>query len=306
MSISLTRTLTRKILIPSRAFSITSLTRSSATDDNSGTTTTPQKSAESNLYGTAPYHKSYILLHASEPPSQFPSRFSTPLQKQLQLRVMKWGGLVNFSYYGPTTGTHSLALTAFSTLGGRLEIPELSMENIDEVARTLERHANAVTTEGQDSEAEDEVHLLVCTHGARDCRCGEMGGELVKELRKAAADLEKTNDHGFAGRIRVGEVAHVGGHKLGNLKPEHAKDIINAAIQSATKPLHGKAMPLLPSHWRGRMGLDKYEQEDLFRLIRQKEVSHQQRSQPETAPQSFGDPKFFILSGFMLVESETP
>ncbi|KAG6835158.1 hypothetical protein H0H93_004353 [Arthromyces matolae] len=283
MSISLTRTFTRKIHVPSRAFSTTSLTRSSVTvtapnDSNATTTTTLQKSAESNLYGTAPYHKSYILLHASEPPSQFPSRFSTPLQKELQLRVMKWGGLVNFSYYGPTTGTHSQALTAFSTLGGRLDIPELSMQNIDEVARMLERHAYAVTTEGQGSEAEDEVHLLVCTHGARDCRCGEMGGELVKELRKAAADLEKTNDHGFSGSIKVGEVAHVGGHKyaanvlmyphgewLGNLKPEHATDIINAAIQSATKPLHGKAMPLLPSHWRGRMGLDKYEQEDLFR-----------------------------------------
>jgi hypothetical protein len=54
---------------------------------------------------------------------------------------------------------------------------------------------------------QDGVEILVCTHGSRDCRCGDRGGALVRALRH---EVEK---RGLAGRVRVGDIAHVGGHK---------------------------------------------------------------------------------------------
>lgn len=47
--------------------------------------------------------------------------------------------------------------------------------------------------------------ILVCTHGARDCRCGDIGGDLVAALR---AEVEKRKS-----TIEIGELGHVGGHK---------------------------------------------------------------------------------------------
>jgi hypothetical protein len=52
-----------------------------------------------------------------------------------------------------------------------------------------------------------KLWILVCTHGARDCRCGERGPQIAEEVQKYIAKrrLEET--------IVCGEVSHVGGHK---------------------------------------------------------------------------------------------
>ena len=202
MSLSLLRALAR--LRTTRTFTTTASLSSSAQDLTI--------KEEKPLYGTAPSHRSYIFIHASEPPSAFPPRFSTPLQRALQLKVMKWGGTINFSWTGsPELAGNGPALTAFSTMGGRLEVPELNMDNIDEVAEMLERHA----TEGPLAPGtSDEVHLYVCTHGARDCRCGEMGGAVLRALQGEVARLVKADPLGIASRINIGEVGHVGGHQF--------------------------------------------------------------------------------------------
>jgi hypothetical protein len=49
--------------------------------------------------------------------------------------------------------------------------------------------------------------IMVCTHGARDCRCSDMGRPLVVALR------EEISKKGLAEKVTVGEIAHVGGHK---------------------------------------------------------------------------------------------
>lgn len=43
--------------------------------------------------------------------------------------------------------------------------------------------------------------VIVCTHTARDCRCGDIGGDLVTSLRQSDAE------------VKVTECSHVGGHK---------------------------------------------------------------------------------------------
>lgn len=52
-----------------------------------------------------------------------------------------------------------------------------------------------------------EAEIVICTHGSRDCRCSDRGGALVEALR------EEIVRRGVGGKVRVSEVAHVGGHK---------------------------------------------------------------------------------------------
>ena len=49
-------------------------------------------------------------------------------------------------------------------------------------------------------------HLYVCTHNARDCRCGTVGLEVFHALSNLCA-LSAS-----AALLRVQEIGHVGGH----------------------------------------------------------------------------------------------
>lgn len=165
------------------------------------------KAIHKALHGTVGEHRAYIFLHSSHPPSEFPPRMTTRVQRALQLKALKWGGIVNFAWTGHSPGDTQPA-TAFSILGGRLEIPHVSLENIDEINTLLSQHVEGPMEPG----TSDETHLYVCTHGARDCRCGEHGSRLVQALR---AEIDKLNasDHPHAGRVKIAECSHVGGHQ---------------------------------------------------------------------------------------------
>ena len=158
------------------------------------------------LYGTVPPHSSYVFLHSQESPATFPTKISTAIQRELQLRTLKLGTVVNLAWMGVSPNSHRdrTPATIFSVSGGRLEIPEVSMENINEVEASLRAHIqrDAVTRETC-----QETHLYVCTHGARDCRCGEQGG-LVARLFKEEVERRKIGH-----LLKVREVGHVGGHR---------------------------------------------------------------------------------------------
>lgn len=52
------------------------------------------------------------------------------------------------------------------------------------------------------------LYIYVCTHAARDCRCGDTGGLVVEALRK------EVGRRGLTSVVKLGETGHVGGHKL--------------------------------------------------------------------------------------------
>ena len=56
----------------------------------------------------------------------------------------------------------------------------------------------------------DDGHIIVCTHGQRDCRCGDRGGALVDSLLSHTGNLTSNTS---MPSVRIGEVAHVGQHK---------------------------------------------------------------------------------------------
>ena len=55
------------------------------------------------------------------------------------------------------------------------------------------------------------LYIYVCTHAARDCRCGDIGSSVSKALRK---EIDK---RGLTSIVKLGETGHVGGHQLGFL-----------------------------------------------------------------------------------------
>lgn len=171
------------------------------------------KETQEPLQGTVGEHRAYIFLHSSQPPSEYPSRMSTPVQRALQIKARIWGGMVNFAWTGHSPGNKQPA-TAFSVLGGRLEIPNVSLDNVDEVESLLKKHVDGPMVPG----TSDETHLYVCTHGARDCRCGEQGSRLAQALRDEINKLSAL-DHLLASRVKIAECSHVGGHQLSFIPP---------------------------------------------------------------------------------------
>lgn len=170
------------------------------------------------IHSTIIPHQCYILLHSPQPISEFPAKWNTPVQRALQLRVSRWGGLVNFAWYGLTldddVGDGGRAkkqpATVFTAAGGRLEIPDITLENMDQVEEKLKGHLNGPLSK----ETSDEIHLYVCTHGARDCRCGTKGSLLVNALREEKVNYQQLHPEGLASKIKIGEVSHVGQHQL--------------------------------------------------------------------------------------------
>ncbi|KAF7792659.1 hypothetical protein EIP86_003756 [Pleurotus ostreatoroseus] len=253
---------------------------------------TRSKSEHESIAGTAPFHNAYIFLHTCLPPPSYPAKVHSALQRTLQRATLRFGGYVNFAWapeqrvLAPSSSSSGRAeweegdeeayvATAFSRLGGRLEIPEVSARNMGEVVRRLEAHTTQNDNAGMDTSAvrrrdDDVLNLYVCTHGERDCRCAEHGGAVYEALR---AEVRR---RGLGASVRVAGVGHVGGHKyaanllvypygewFGNLRAEHVSEVLDAilAVQSSSDGFNPEtSAPLVPRFWRGRIGLDKQEQ----------------------------------------------
>jgi hypothetical protein len=198
------------------------------------------------IAGTTPLHTTYILLHTKTPVKDYPAKASSTLQRSLMLSIP--GASVNFAWNSSTdqdhvalpedngdllgsdgnpNGDEAYTLTAFTV--GRddaLRIPQVSKHNLPSVTESIKSfistHAtssvfNTMGDASVPSSLITDHHLLVCTHGSRDCRCGDLGGSVVRALREArdARVNSAPNDdvRQAWNRIRITEVAHVGGHK---------------------------------------------------------------------------------------------
>jgi hypothetical protein len=121
--------------------------------------------------------------------------------------------------------------------------------------------------------------VLVCTHGARDCRCSDHGGPLVKALREEG--------------VAVREIAHVGGHKwaanaillpsmdmLSNLRASDAPALARFVKSRASQD------PMW-AHWRGRMGLSDEQQARVWERIQRSFAPAAATSSGERLPLTF-------------------
>lgn len=100
--------------------------------------------------------------------------------------------------------------------GKRLKVSTATLPAFEEDLRSL-------ILDGDDVEpTAPGTSIYVCTHGTRDCRCGETGEAVYlaieKELRARGwgGTRRETDDNA---RVTVSRVAHIGGHKwAGNVR----------------------------------------------------------------------------------------
>src|SRR5258705_5998320 len=190
------------------------------------TSTTACSDAKPDYYsgpfdGPAPYHRCYILLHARDRPSNFPKVYQTAVSRELLIRGIRWGGgvSVNFSWmdhFSHQNSSGKSPATVFSHLGGRLDIPDVTLENLGDVESQILKHLEGPSSSCPSSFTEltsKNVDVYVCTHAARDCRCGERGQQVYETLVRSVEEERIRNPSSLAHRIRIGAVGHVGGHQ---------------------------------------------------------------------------------------------
>ncbi len=108
-----------------------------------------------------------------------------------------------------TDATETYSLLAFTRDGQRLQLPSVSMGNFEDTCTQLndymERPSGGVINP-------DRLHIYVCTHGARDCRCGEWGSKVADALKEEISKRRESDSTCKYSQIVMGEVGHVGGH----------------------------------------------------------------------------------------------
>ena len=162
-----------------------------------------------DLTGTVPFHEYYVMLHSRNSPREFPKVVSSPVQQALQLALVPSNGLVNFSWSPqqrlPPTPSSSdeevYSATAFSKGANVIELDGLSLSNVQEAVQRIISPKSTST-------AAQPLYIYVCTHAARDCRCGDTGGLVAEAFRKEIDRRKLTSV------VKLGETGHVGGHKF--------------------------------------------------------------------------------------------
>ncbi|QRV78577.1 succinate dehydrogenase iron-sulfur subunit [Ceratobasidium sp. AG-Ba] len=249
----------------------------------------------SPLPGTAPEHSFQLILQTPHPPQTWPPKLQTasPLLTEVSALLKQHGGLVNFAWAPPESDgvrTNSSPTEVWQHLDkpesyrGILyslnkppyTIPVVSKSSLPELSSIIPRASQFFGALGTPAARNHRpVDLYVCTHAARDCRCGDIGGEIVQILRERCAGRSD---------VRIFEIGHVGGHKwagnvivlplgdwYGNLRPEDIPTFLDhVTSQDVQEPLW--------SRWRGRMGLSQDMQVALHRAATKPEETNSDTS----------------------------
>lgn len=241
--------------------------------------------------GTAPAYSRHLLLRTPHPSSSWPARFESvsPLYKALGERWGKHPELkkLGFSFadgglgegtekWDPYGGESELVSDSEEVYAGYLypdwiPIPKLSLSALDAFEAfylSLEPPpSSSVSPHTSTSAVKPKVHIYVCTHGTRDCRCGELGEPLYQALVDEVKWRKEEHN------IEVRQVGHIGGHKYaGNVllyKDFHVSDWYGLlregdAAQLVDLALSTSSEPWWP-RWRGRVGLSPEEAQELFK-----------------------------------------
>ena len=225
----------------------------------SGNTDSSLKASES-IAGTVAYHETYAFLHTKVPPSSFPSNVPSKLQRELQLRARKSGCLINFAWIPegrlkkaeePVApeweGSEEVyKLSAFTRgFSGRIDIHKVSRENIQEVEQLLTSLSPSHAPTLPEAISTSPIQIYVCTHAARDCRCGDTGSAVFDAFAREIDRRRITHD------VKVGCVGHVGGHK-------YAAEYIHLLRLSLTSVCIIDMLQMsLSSHTENGMPIDK-------------------------------------------------
>ncbi|CEL53589.1 hypothetical protein RSOLAG1IB_06444 [Rhizoctonia solani AG-1 IB] len=185
----------------------------------------------SPLPGTTPEHSFHLILQTSHPPRTWPSKLqdASPLLRDISALLKKHGGIVNFAWTPPLSEApaeesvlaydvwqendkpESYKGVLYSSDRDPYTMPVVSKSSLPELSSIIPRPLQSPGAFGPPnsrSSAARTIDIYVCTHGTRDCRCGDIGGEIVQALRAM-----KRPD------VRVFDIGHIGGHKYAEFAP---------------------------------------------------------------------------------------
>lgn len=181
----------------------------------------PEKPLDVPLPRYLPPSKALLLLQIPLPPTSWPARLelSSSLLASTAQSLKAHNIPVNAIYDGVGTATAFPFSENEEVYPARLLYPDgrsftfpnfrrSSLSSPDlRVGLAHEPSSDSLGASLGREEGDGKHEILVCTHGARDCRCSDRGSPLVDALRK------EIGRRGVEGRVGVREIAHVGGHK---------------------------------------------------------------------------------------------
>jgi hypothetical protein len=215
---------------------------------------------QSTLAGSVPAYDGHLVVHSPMPSSEWPKQIEDlPLlgavSKALQPSNI---GLSLSTPLEPSERAETTA-TLYDSLGS-LPLPfEVASNTIQQLQDFLATRSTAPRSTLSD------LHLYVCTHGNRDCRCGTIGGEVYKRLVKDRAKWSSLRD------LKVAEISHVGKHIFAANVLVYPKADWYGSISVEDVPRLYRAIlfptdrePVWIKKWRGRLGLRIDEQKALY------------------------------------------
>ncbi|GAA6002923.1 hypothetical protein JCM10207_001899 [Rhodosporidiobolus poonsookiae] len=288
------------------------------------------------VVGTGGDSQRQLLLHTPHPYSEWPSHLNSvsPLYAELGRRPQLGKLAFNFTDAGsgpveqewdpkrpkfekpPETGEEEVySATLYPDF---VHIPALSISSLpafESLYASLPPipSSGAALSSDTTSASPPRVHIFVCTHGTRDCRCSDLGEPLyqalVKEVqrRKTGGELKGNLEEGG---VRISRVAHVGGHKwagnamvyregsgcdlYGLLRASDAVELLDYATSPSPAPWY--------SRWRGRLGLSSEQVKDAY--FEQANSGKKARGRKEERRNELGDPvelRFVTFEGEEIV-----
>jgi hypothetical protein len=147
---------------------------------------------------TQPAARGLFVLYVPQKPEQWPSHIE--IEDSLVDAVGKGlalSGIRMIVAHDPAQQGYSGKL--LTSQGSVATYPTFTQETLDSPEFNATIASLSATSEPTNHE------ILVCTHGSRDCRCSDIGGDLVLAVRHEV--VKRGVD------VKVTECAHVGGHK---------------------------------------------------------------------------------------------
>ena len=147
----------------------------------------------SPIAGSSPMHRGHVIVHTQIPPTDWPSKVHGLSEEYDNLSVDK-----DLSDAGVLVGLAFDPAAAASDKKSCYVYPPMK-----ETAGSASEVLSALNEE----RSTRAIHIYVCTHGNRDCRCADAGIPTVQSLRA------EISERGLDDKVKVFEISHIGGHK---------------------------------------------------------------------------------------------
>ncbi|GAA5935241.1 uncharacterized protein JCM15063_000979 [Sporobolomyces koalae] len=278
------------------------------------------------VIGSAPEYSRHLVIHSAHPASTWPSHLesTSPLFRELARRWTTASDgtpaplrSLGFTFSEDLKSEHAVrqpwdpSRSKFDQLPSKkgeqelysatlypdfIHYPRFSLSSLREFESDL---ASLPPPASASSAADNRVDIYVCTHGTRDCRCGDLGEQFYQALSARigqSATAAKDQD-----RIRVARIAHVGGHKfaVNVLVYRQAQqtcdwygmlDPVNDVATLIDHALEPQGRDPLYKFWRGRLGISQEETKALYReAIMKTKTTGSNYQDKVVAPEQMGE-----------------